>query len=637
MQTVLRQLSIWRRRERFYRAGGGVMRWSAVVLLALAAACAIDWWIDRTRDTPFALRLLLTASQVALGLLTGWAFVGRLRIPTLDALAAHAEGVIPAFGHRLVTAVQLNRDAGKVAGVSAPMLDEVTREAAKLAKRERLQRLADPATLLRAMAMLAPVLLVWAGFAAYRPGLAETLVARQALLGVEIDRAVKLTNLTPELWPAGDAVTVRVRVTGPVPDDAVGTLRLEPDGQPAETLPLLFESRDADGVAVFKSEVPPTGSAFAFRAWVGGGRLKQPGRVGFEARPAVASIEAFAVLPAYVDPTGTREFRRYQPQGEVFTIPDASIDVAAEFSKPVANGVLVLVRRDAAGTEAELGRVGMTLNEARTGGQARAALPKGVTGYRIAATDDHGFTNPFPPFRGVTIAPDRPPTVSLLAEALKDPKEDGPLDDYLVDGMPLRLGGQVQVGYTARSPIGIKRAYLVYRVNDGPWTPLPLTSVTADTAKVGAFVPSLGVFTESGPYGQVELFPVPAADPTVEPDGLQAGGRVNFKTSALKKRPPGATRDVELEVGDTVEIRVAVYDRHPAPARPPTSPPPLSGGDAPASTDNRRPAGWSAESRIKQVVTDAKFEAWRQEHYRTRVKLADLEQKQRDVFRPKAE
>ena len=613
------------------------MRWSTVVLLALAAACAADWWIDRTRDTPFVVRLLLTVSQVALALAAGWAFVGRLRVPTVDALAAYAEGVIPAFGHRLVTAVQLNRDADRVAGVSGPMLDEVTRQAAKLAKRERLQRLADPTTVLRAAAMLAPVLLVWAGFAAYRPGLASTLVARQALLGVEIDRAVKLANLTPELWPAGDAVTVRIRVAGPVPDDAVGELRLEPEGQPAETLPLTFASRDADGSATFAAEVPPTGSAFSFRAWVGGGRLKQPGVVRFEARPAVASIEAFAVLPAYVDPTGTREFRRHQPQGEVFTIPDASIDVAAEFSKPVAGAAVVVVRRDPAGAEVELGRVGMKLNETRTGGQARAALPKGVTGYRVEAVDDHGFKNPFPPFRGVTVAPDRPPAVSLLAEALKDPKEDGPLDDYLVDGMPLRLGGQVQVGYAARSPIGIARAYLVYRVNDGPWTPLPLAPVAADTAKVGAFVPALGVFTESGPYGQVELYQVPAADPTVEPDGLAAGGRVNFKTSALKKRVPGQTWDVELEVGDTVEIRVAVYDRHPGPARPPTTPPPLSGGDAAALTDNRRPAGWSAESRIKQVVTDAKFEAWRQEHYRMRVKLADLEQRQRDVFRPRAE
>ena len=42
--------------------------------------------------------------------------------------------------------------------------------------------------------------------------------------------------------------------------------------------------------------------------------------------------------------------------------------------------------------------------------------------------------------------------------------------------------------------------------------------------------------------------------------------------------------------------------------------------------------GWSPESRIKQVVSEAKFEAWRQEHYRTRVKLSELEQKQRAVF-----
>ena len=39
------------------------------------------------------------------------------------------------------------------------------------------------------------------------------------------------------------------------------------------------------------------------------------------------------------------------------------------------------------------------------------------------------------------------------SEVLKDPRDPGPLDDYEVNGMPLVFGGQVQVGYAARSPL----------------------------------------------------------------------------------------------------------------------------------------------------------------------------------------
>ncbi len=98
--------------------------------------------------------------------------------------------------------------------------------------------------------------------------------------------------------------------------------------------------------------------------------------------------------------------------------------------------------------------------------QATLELPIGVTGYRIVLKDQHGFTNRNPPRRGITLAPDSPPQVELLAEVLKDPQDDGPLDDYEVNGMPLAVGGQVQVGWQARSPLGIDEVYIVYRVNE---------------------------------------------------------------------------------------------------------------------------------------------------------------------------
>ena len=638
MPTLLDVLSARRRRDRQYRLAWGVARVAAVTVTLLAACCLLDWLIDRDRETPLALRAAMSALQVAVAVYGLNRFVFRLNVPSVDRLAAQAEALVPAFGHRLVTALQLNRPSARTDGMSRELIADVTRDAEGLAGHRDFPELADRRRLAWAAQLLAPVLLGVGVAVALAPGLVTTLVLRQALLPVEIARRVRLANVTPEVWPAGDAVTVTLEATGDVAEDAVGTLHVTPDGQPVEAFALTFAGRTGEGVGVFRGDLPPSSTPLTFRAWLGGGRLRSAGVVRFESRPVVRDIEASIVLPKYVDPAGQREYVRYQPQGEVYALADSAVEVRGEFSKPVAAAAVVIYRRDAQGKETEAGRVALALAAARDSGGARFALPPGATGYRVECVDDNGFKNLNPPYRGVTVAPDRPPEVRLLSEVLKDPAEDGPIDDFLVDGMPLRVGGRVQVGYSARSPLGLARAYLAYRVNDGPWAALPLAATTADEAKVGRFVPELGVFRGSGPFGQVEFYPIPAADPEQDPGGLVAGGRYDFKTSALKKtlKTYDGTKDVDLEIGDTVEVRVVAYDRHPGPVQPPTVPPRQSGSsaenDTPAAVDSRRPGGWSPESRIKQVVSEAKFEAWRQEHTRTRVKLGELEQKQRAVF-----
>ncbi len=632
MSLIESQLQSWRRRERLVRLGRAACLLVAAVLAALAVACLADYRLDRTRETPSWVRNTLRAGQLALAAGTLVWLARRVGAPGLAELAARAEATLPALGHRLVTAVQLRANPAHAAGTSPWLLGELNREAEELAAEHRLDSLSESRPFWLALAMLTPVLLGWAGFAALRPALAEALVRRQLGDPVAIPRDVTLVNLTPAVMPAGDPVRIVLRAAGAGREGLVGTVRVSAPNEPDEELPLA--ARPGAG-GDYAAELPATGAGeLSFTAWLGDGRLSEPGRVRFEARPAVTSVDAEVILPKYLDPDGKREYRRPMAQGEIYALLDSEVLVTAEFSKPLRTATLRQVRRVPGAPEEVLSESPLTLGESRAKGSVRVPLDPRATGYRLDAADDYGYSVAAPPFRGITLSPDAPSQVSFLAEALKDPKEPGPLDDYLVDGMPLRLGGQVQVGYSAKSPLGIARVYLVYRVNDGPWTPLPMTPTVADPAKVGPFVPELGVFAESGPYGQVEFYAVPAQDPAIEPDGLVAGGRVNFKTASLRKLPPGSREAAPLEVGDTVEVRVCAYDRRPGAARPASDPPLLSGGGAtPTSTDTRRKAGWTNETRVKTVVTDAKFDAWRQEHYRTRVKLGELEQRQRDVFR----
>jgi len=613
MRTLIGQLHAWRRREWLFRVAWGSARWLAVAFCALFLACLVDWLIDRRMETPIFVRILLTFTQVIVAAAAAYFFLFKLRTPSIIALATRAEHAVPEFGHRLVTALQLNREGAKTQGMSPALIRDVTREAEEMSARKRLSSLANPNRLYFAFAVVIPILLFAAVAAIAAPQLVAALLKRQCLLSAEIPKRFKVTNDTKPVWPSGDEAEIRIAVNGPVSANTTGYVDVRPEGQPSQRLDLtLVEQGESSGV--FTAKLPPSTAPFTFRAWVGDGRMREPGRVEFVARPIVKEIEAWVLLPIYVDPSGKNRFERPQSQGEVLAPADSSVRVIAEMTKPVARAVLVLFHRDEVGVEKEHGRTAMALSESKQTAACRFDLPPRPTGYRIEVTDEHGFDNVNPPRRGITIAPDEPPQVNLLSEVLKDPTEEGPLDDFEVNGMPLAIGGQVQIGYAARSSLGLARAQIVYRVNDGPLLTLPLRQIVLDPAKpVGKFLPELGVFEKSGAFGQVEFYPIPAVDPDAEPPGLEAGGRYNFQTAAITKIND-AGNSTKLEVGDRVEFYVEVYDRNPA--------------------KNREPG--RSESRLKTVTTQAQLQAWLEQRDQSRERLRQIEERQRGVFaRPK--
>ena len=609
MRTLVGQLHSWQRREWLYRAVWGFARWLVVVFIGVFVACLIDWLVDRRMDTPLFLRVLMTLGQVVFYGLAAFVLLFRLRTPSIIALATRAERKIPEFDHRLVTSLQLNRPNAKTKGMSPELIREVTREAEQLSSRKNLASLANPKRLLWALLLVIPPIL-FAGIAALAaPQLVTALLTRQLLMSAEIPRRFHLENETKPLWPSGDEAEIRIAVTGPVTDDTTGYVIVQPEGQPTERYALtLVEKTETSGI--YTAKMPPSTAPFKFRAWVGDGRMRDYGKVTFEPRPVVKEIEAWVLLPLYVDPEKKNRYERSQSQGEVLTSADSAIRVAITTSKPVAKAVLVLFNRDDEGREKEYRRFDMDLSANRDSASYSFELPPRPSGYQIEVTDDHGFTNTNSPRRGITLAPDEPPRVNLLNEVLKDPREEGPLDDFEVNGMPLAIGGQVLIGYAARSPLGISRALIAYRVNEGPWLQLPLRQVVVDPAKlVGKFLPELGVFEQSGAFGQVEFYPIPAVDPDAEPSGLEAGGRYSFQTAAITKTTDsGAT--TKLEVGDRVEFYVEVYDRNPA--------------------KNRQPG--RSESRLKTVVTQGQLQAWLDQRDQSRDRLRQIEERQRGVF-----
>src|SRR5262245_21614609 len=76
-RTSLSQLGRLRARERFFLLLWGLTCWLAFAAVILAVAIFIDWSIDRSRETPKSLRVLLTVVQLVLYAAAAWFFILR--------------------------------------------------------------------------------------------------------------------------------------------------------------------------------------------------------------------------------------------------------------------------------------------------------------------------------------------------------------------------------------------------------------------------------------------------------------------------------------------------------------------------------------------------------------------------------
>lgn len=612
--TILRQLSRLRWRERSLGFTWGVARWLTLAIALLIVCCAADWFVDRFQDTPYPLRVALLVLQLLVGLTLAVVLVVRPLLSRLtdDELALRIEDRFPNLGHRLITALQLNRAGARREGMSPELIAAVTRDAEEQTARTPVTTVADHRRLQWAGLLTLGAVIVAGGCLLLFPATATALLARQWLADVEVPRSVMLDNATAEVWPSGDEVILRYRVSGPGLElSAVGTAWLLREDGSLERYPLEHERDEPDGTALFVAHVPPSGVPFKHRAYLKDGRTRSLGQVAFEPRPEVVRQEAWTLLPAYVGlrPDGTR-YSEPQPKGDVEGYLGSTARVLIEAQKPLREATLELLGPGPEGGPEEVKRtVKLTVADDGSVAQGEFDLTEGETAYRVhlrdrvpvADRDGHeGFVNLLPPRRTLTLLPDAPPQVQFLPErfAIGD---GGLTEANEVEGMPVPVGKSVRIAYTARSPLGLAKAQLRYRVNDGPWTVLPLREYRAGEG-VGAFDLRSGAFENSGTDAQVEYHAVPSADPDEWPSFREGGGRFDFRTSQI----------AELKAGDQLEFVVEVFDRNPA------------AGRTPGQTD---------PGRIKRVVTDEEFVDWIDQTLQQEKRIRDLADRQRDVFR----
>jgi hypothetical protein len=648
-EIIVRRLARVRARERAVRLAWGAARWVAAAAGAVTLACLADWLIDLQTETPAALRAAMLAAQAALWVAAAAVLLARplLRRESDRETALWVEARFPELGHRLITAVELNRPGARLEGMSEELIAAVTRQAEERAGALDFASKVDVSRVKKGLGLLAGVAAVAALLGATSPRTVSALLARQLLADRDIPRSVSLqSEAARKVHPTGEELVLRFRARGRVSwERAGGRVRIHPDARPAESYPLRLEAASGEE-ATFTATIPPSSTNFTYRARLRDGRTRKLAEVVYEPRPVVKKLEAWLLLPPYC---GTRPdgspYEQYRPRAEVAGPLGASAKVWIEAQKPLAKAALEILGKPVAeaGTEPVTRRLDLSLKAGDREAEGAFDLRPDETAYRVVLEDRNGFANTSPPRRGVAVVPDEPPRVALLPERFAMPGEALIADETEVEGMPVPLGGAVRIAYYAAHPYGLDRARVAYRLikagstppasaegtagkpaapegpegnptkrddfaregatgrPDVPWTYLPLKEVRA-TPEAGPFDLRLGLFRNSGFREPVEFHPVPSPDPERVPGRLEGGGCLDFQTRAL----PG------VQVGDQIEFYIEVFARNPA----------LEGQPG------------RSEVRSKVFVTQPQFVTWVIETLNQERRIRQLESRQRGVFTP---
>jgi hypothetical protein len=619
--TVTNRIASFRRRERFLALCWGVARLVLVVVVALAVACVADWWIDMRRDTPMALRIGMLVGQIALalGLLWFWVVRPLVRCRSDDDVALFIEEQTPALGHRLISAVQLNRPSADIAGMSPELIGVVTQEAEERANAIDVRELTDERQVWKAAGVLSLVALFASSAWLVAPKTVQVLLARQMLGDEQIPRQTRLRNITPEVHVLNETVKLTVECeTSDFFDQASEVIVNLPDSAsfrvPSQAYSFASLEDGAKGVCrkFIEAEAPSHVGDFSFNAWMGDGRLKTPGHVRRVPRPAVIKQDAWTILPAHC---GTkRDGQRYhveQARGEIVALPGSGAYVGCKTQKPIVKArveLLGVARNDKQENKKPVVEVLRTIAmeiqlDEPTEALAQFDLDSDELAYRIVVVDEYGFENADPPRRGIKIVSEDAPTVALLPEQFLPDQFPGAgiAEDFEVEGVPIPLGGAIRIAYAGAHTYGLGRAMLQYRVNDGPWQPFPLAEAPA-TEKTGPFDPRRGCFANSKPGDQVQFHAAPSRDPEVYLPRTEGGGRFDFQTRGLP----------DLKIGDRIEFFVEVTNRDP-----------------------NSPQVGRSETRLKTVVTVPQLVQWIDATLRQEDRIRQLEQKQKGVFEKK--
>ena len=518
------------RREMAQRLTWATARVVAGCLGLLLVCCLIDWWVDRWEDTPQGLRVsLLVIQAIALGgglVFLALALLNRL---TADALALWIEERIPSLGHRLISALQLNRAGADTRGMSPELIAATTAQAEEMAARVDLRQVCDGRRYWWSAFTLGPVLAVAALLFATMPTLMSTLVGRQFLYPWAIPRQVSLENASVPVWAAGETAQIVIAAQG-IDESATpeGRVQIRTQRGTHYSLPLV-----RDGV-FFTAEVPAGETDFTFRAWLGDGRLAEPGAIRYAPRPVVQTLRAWVRIPPSViaRPDG-QPFEEPQRGGDVqFRLEKSQLRVAITSEVPLKSAELALE-----GLKKTPPRRPLTVGEDGKSAEGVFDLPEMAlsdtrVAYALHLVSQDNLASTDIARRGLRRVPLELPEVTLLPETFYKQGDRGTAEDWEVEGIPVLVGERFRTEYRASHRYGVSHARMMYRI-------LPVGGDEGDASRIeeSKFTP-LPLGGGRNPKGELsdalrrEFDLLPSDEPN-QPLGLEARGVYDFAIGTL--------------------------------------------------------------------------------------------------------
>lgn len=455
--AILEKIEAFARRRRRLLWARGACALGAVLAAAMTAAALVDWLVL----LPDGARAALSAAAYAAALAAGWFAAGRFlrRRPDARVLARFIEQARPELREDLLSAVELG-DPGRtrLRGRSSDDSSEAeARAVPSPAFLEALQRgVAERLREVEAAAVLpwrriAP----WAWAAAGALGVVGALLLvpgfryehrllRSLLPLANLERLsrVRVTILEPRPpeggVPQGDAVAVRVELSGPDPQGA--ELEIFPEGgrpERAEMRPL--------GGRRFEASVPVGRAPVVYRVRAGDAITKKFTLTPLP-RPEVVTFRKTFVYPAYAGKPPRRAGP--EPAGDLVELEGTAVELEVEVNQEVRAAELRLEQGGASAT--------LPLRPADDPRRLKASLTLSASGtYRIhLIAASTGFENKFSPQYEIRAQPDLVPRVSI-----EDPTQDllVPPDEVVV------LRG------VAQDDLGLRRVAQAVRVNQGEW------------------------------------------------------------------------------------------------------------------------------------------------------------------------
>jgi hypothetical protein len=665
-RSIQRQLKRLRRRERLLRLTWAAARAVSVFAVVLAAACLIDFTIDLYRDTPPWLRWGLFIGQIVVWVAGGaFVLVQLARRLSDNELSLWIEDKLPQLGHRLISAVQLNRPGADTKGMSPAMIAAVTRQAEEQVAAADFASIADARRLKWTVQLLAPLLLVVGLLFILWPQTVQALLARQLLDDRPIPRSLTIESArAQQVWPANEEGVLRFRVRGAFAEHLRGEVRLDlPDGDSARH-ELIFESSDDQG-AIFLARVPPLTRDFNYRAWLKDGRTHELAGVHFEPRPIVRRQQAWVQLPPTIGlrPNGKAYEEAQKGSDVVFRLAGSSARIAIETQKPIVKAKVEVLgppllnefatsnrHRQMPGQAPNLA-VGLPVRRASE--VVRRSVELEVGGDGCTAEGVFSFEPGIRPELLSTLAASMPvggpaslPWASLFLVIRGEPMQsetayriivrdefdlenndkprrsirtapvDPPEVALLPEALPSRNGQVSEDDEIEGIPILLgQRVPLAYECKATyglsharlRYRVIPRTASREDEGDPGEseFLP-LPLGSRRGPSGRAfrerEFFTIPSDDPDRLGD-IEGGGRYDFDSSGI---PDGKGGLLRLQEGDRIQFYVEVFGR-------------------------ADPDGVPGRSTIreKEVVNQRDFWAWieKKEDHKERIRRLEEEQR----------